>query len=147
MKKRWDLELMTGVFLIAGLLALGYLSIRLARMEILGPGGYTLYAVFSSVEGLNSGAVVEVAGVEVGRVSKIVLVDYRARVALSIHRGLKVPEDTIVSIRTKGLLGEKYVSLSPGGSQKYLVPGAVLTETQEPINLEELIANFIFGKI
>lgn len=147
MRSKWDLELATGIFLILGLLALGYLSIHLARMEVVGRGGYTVYARFSSVEGLKSGAKVEMAGVEVGRVKSIDLQDYRARVALSIANGIKLPEDTIISIRTMGLLGEKYVRLSPGGSEKYMEPGGELFETEAPINLEELIANFIFGKI
>jgi phospholipid/cholesterol/gamma-HCH transport system substrate-binding protein len=147
MRSRWDLELATGVFVILGLLALGYLSIHLARMEVVGRGGYTLYARFSSVEGLKNGAKVEMAGVEVGRVRSIDLQDFRARVALSIRDNVRLPEDTIVSIRTMGLLGEKYVRLSPGGSERYLEPEGELFETEAPINLEELIANFIFGKI
>jgi phospholipid/cholesterol/gamma-HCH transport system substrate-binding protein len=147
MKKLLDVELATGFFLVLGLLALGYLSISLARMEFVGQGGYTLFARFSSVEGLKAGAVVEVAGVEVGRVKSIDLQDYRARVCLSVRDSLKVPEDTIVSIRTKGLLGERYVRLSPGGSETYLKSGGELFETEAPINLEELIANFVFGKI
>jgi phospholipid/cholesterol/gamma-HCH transport system substrate-binding protein len=147
MRRRWDVELTTGIFLILGLLALGYLSVRMARMEVVGKGGYTLYARFSSVEGLKKGAVVEVAGVEVGRVRSIDLDDYEAKVGLVLDEAVKVPEDTIVSIRTKGLLGEKYVRMSPGGSDTYLAAGEELFETEAPINLEELIANFVFGKI
>ncbi len=147
MKKRWDMELAVGVFLLLGLLALGYLSIHLARMEVVGQGGYTIFARFSSVEGLKTGTLVEIAGVEVGRVKSIELQNYRARVAFSIRSDVKIPEDTIASIRTKGLLGEKYVRLSPGGSDQVLKPGGELFETEAPINLEELIANFVFGKI
>jgi phospholipid/cholesterol/gamma-HCH transport system substrate-binding protein len=116
-------------------------------MEVGGQGGYTIVARFSSVEGLKPGAVVEIGGVEVGRVRNIDLQNYRAWVSLSIRENLKVPEDTIVSIRTKGLLGERYVRLSPGGSETYVKPGGELFETEAPINLEELIANFVFGKI
>jgi phospholipid/cholesterol/gamma-HCH transport system substrate-binding protein len=147
MKRFWDVEFVTGIFLIMGLVALGYLSVYLARMEVSGQGGYGVVARFSSVEGLKPGAVVEIGGVEVGRVKSIDLQNYRARVSLSIREKLKIPEDTIVSIRTKGLLGEKYVRLSPGGSDSYVKPGGELFETEAPINLEELIANFIFGKI
>jgi phospholipid/cholesterol/gamma-HCH transport system substrate-binding protein len=147
MRRGWDLELITGAFLILGILALGYLSIRLARMEVVGRGGYHLIARFSSVEGLKNGAVVEIAGVQVGRVKSINLEDYQAKVILSLQENVKIPEDTIVSIRTKGLLGEKYVRLSPGGSETYLKPGEEILETEAPINLEELIANFVFGKI
>jgi phospholipid/cholesterol/gamma-HCH transport system substrate-binding protein len=146
MRRFWDVEFVTGIFLIAGFLALGYLSVQLARMEV-GPGGYTLFARFSSVDGLKTGSVVEIAGVEIGRVKAIDLQDYRARVTLAIRRDVKIAEDSIVSIRTKGLIGEKYVRLSPGGSDAYLKPGGELFETESAINLEELIANFVFGKI
>jgi phospholipid/cholesterol/gamma-HCH transport system substrate-binding protein len=147
MKRFWDVEFVTGIFLLLGLVALGYLSIHLARMEVGGQGGYTIVARFSSVEGLKPGAVVEIGGVEVGRVKDIDLRNYRAWVSLSIRESLKIPEDTIVSIRTKGLLGERYVRLSPGGSEAMVPPGGELFETEAPINLEELIANFVFGKI
>ncbi len=147
MTRRGSLELAVGVFVLTGLAALGYLSIHLARMEVVGRGGYTVFARFSSVEGLKPGTLVEIAGVEVGRVKAIELQNYRARVALTIREDVKIPEDTIASIRTKGLLGEKYVRLSPGGSDQYLKPGGELFETEAPINLEELIANFVFGKI
>jgi phospholipid/cholesterol/gamma-HCH transport system substrate-binding protein len=147
MKRAWNVELATGIFLILGLLALGYLSVKMARLDVTGRGGYTVYAVFSSVEGLKPGAVVEIAGVEVGRVKSITLEDYQAKVELTIRNGIKIPKDTIVSIRTKGLLGEKYIKLNPGGSETYIPAGGEILETEAPINLEELIANFIFGKI
>ena len=147
MRKKWDLELTTGAFLLMGFLALAYLSISLARMEMPGGGGFTLFARFSSIEGLKVGAVVEIAGVEVGRVKSIELDNYQAKVGISLSDVVKVPDDSILSIRTKGLLGEKYVRLSPGGSQDYLKPDGEIIETEPPINLEELISNYMFGKI
>lgn len=147
MKAKWDVEFAVGVFLLLGILALGYLSIDLARMEVVGKGGYTVFARFSSVEGLKPGTLVEIAGVEVGRVKAIELQNYRARVQFTIRDDVKLPEDTIASIRTKGLLGEKYVRLSPGGSDQFIKPGGEIFETEAPINLEELIASFVFGKI
>lgn len=147
MKAKWDVEFAVGVFLLLGILALGYLSIDLARMEVVGKGGYTVFARFSSVEGLKPGTLVEIAGVEVGRVKAIELQNYRARVEFTIRDEVKLPEDTIASIRTKGLLGEKYVRLSPGGSDQFIKPGGEIFETEAPINLEELIASFVFGKI
>jgi phospholipid/cholesterol/gamma-HCH transport system substrate-binding protein len=147
MRRKWDVELTTGVFLILGFLALVYLSVRMARMETIGQSGYSVKTRFSTVEGLKNGAIVEIAGVEIGRVKDIELMDYRAIVTLGIRKDVKLPEDTIVSIRTKGLLGEKYVRISPGGSDVYIKPGGEIFDTEPPINLEELIANFIFGKI
>jgi phospholipid/cholesterol/gamma-HCH transport system substrate-binding protein len=145
--RRWDIEFTTGIFIILGLLAMAFLSVRMARMEVVGGGGYLLETRFSTVEGLKVGARIEVAGVEVGKVQAIDIEDYQAVVTLSIREDVKIPDDTIVSIRTKGLLGDKYVRLNPGGSDIYLEPGEEIFDTEAPINLEELIANFIFGKI
>ena len=104
--ERVHVEVIVGFFLLVGLLALGYLAVKLGKMEVLGHSGYTVHARFSNVAGLRTGAAVEIAGVEVGRVEGIGLQDYQAQVALRINAGVKLPEDTIVSIRTKGLIGE-----------------------------------------
>lgn len=145
--KRFGLEAAVGVFVLAGLLALGYLSIKLGKLEFLGNRGYTVSAAFPTVGGLKPGAVVEIAGVEVGRVLKIYLRDYQAVVVMRIDPHVQLQEDAIVSIRTKGLLGEKYVRITPGGSERVINPGGRLRETEPPIDLEEAIANFIFGKL
>lgn len=132
---------------MAGLLALGYLSIKLGKLELFGAAGYTVSAEFPTVGGLKPGAVVEIAGVEVGRVLKIYLKDYQAVVVMRIDPHVQLQEDAIASIRTKGLLGEKYIRISPGGSERLVNPDGKLRETESPIDLEEAIANFIFGKL
>ena len=104
-----DLEVVVGLFLLVGIFALAYLSVRLGRMQVVGTGGYTLYADFPTVGGLKEGANVEIAGVRIGRVEVISLVDYRARVTLRIDSTVKLQDDTIASIKTKGLIGEKYL--------------------------------------
>ncbi|MEE9173097.1 MAG: outer membrane lipid asymmetry maintenance protein MlaD [candidate division NC10 bacterium] len=144
--KRVDLEVVVGVFLLLGIFALGWISIRLGQMQILGLSGYTVYADFPTVGGLKEGASVEIAGVKIGRVEGISLIEYRARVAMRIDSGVELQGDTIASIKTKGLIGEKYMRLSPGASDEIISPGGKIRETESPIDLEDLIGNVIFGK-
>jgi phospholipid/cholesterol/gamma-HCH transport system substrate-binding protein len=144
---RVNLEVIVGIFLLLGLLALGYLAIKLGRMEVIGGGGYTVYATFPTVGGLRAGSSVEIAGVEVGRVEEISLKDYQARVALRIDGGIKLPEDSIVSIRTKGLIGEQLVRISPGGGAEMIPPRGEIYETEPPVDIMELISKYIFGKV
>jgi phospholipid/cholesterol/gamma-HCH transport system substrate-binding protein len=140
-------EFGVGLFMLAGILALAYLSINLGEVDALGRGGYVVYADFPTVGGLKSGAAVEVAGVSVGRVQGITLKDYQARVALRIDQDVKLQTDAIVSIKTKGLIGEKFVQISPGGSEKLIPPGGRITEVEAPVDLEELISKYVFGKV
>ncbi|MEE8242043.1 MAG: outer membrane lipid asymmetry maintenance protein MlaD [candidate division NC10 bacterium] len=144
--RRVDLEVVVGIFLLMGIFALGYISVRLGKMEVFGLGGYVVYADFPTVGGLKEGAAVEIAGVGVGRVQDIALVNYRARITLLINNGIELQEDTIASVRTKGLIGEKYVLLSPGGSDEIIAPGDKIRDVEPPIDLEEMIGSLIFGK-
>ncbi|MBW8004469.1 MAG: outer membrane lipid asymmetry maintenance protein MlaD [candidate division NC10 bacterium] len=144
--KRGGLEVVVGVFLLLGIFALGWISIRLGQMQVLGVSGYTVYADFPTAGGLKEGASVEIAGVKIGRVEGISLIDYQARVAMRIDSGVELQEDTIASIKTKGLIGEKYMRLSPGASDEIISPGGKIRETEPPIDLEDLIGNIIFGK-
>ena len=116
-------------------------------MEIIGDKGYKLYAEFSEIGGLKNGASVEIAGVEVGRVKNISLSDYQAKIELQINSGVKIQEDSIAAVKTKGLLGEKFIQISPGGDEKVIPPGGKIRETQPPLDLEKAIGNFIFGKV
>jgi phospholipid/cholesterol/gamma-HCH transport system substrate-binding protein len=145
--RKFDLELAVGLFLVAGILCLGYLSIKLAKMEVLGKKGYEIYAVFSDVGGLKEGSNVVIAGVEVGRVRKITMEDYEAKVVLSLPQEIEIQEDAIASIKTKGLIGEKYVQITPGGSDRAIQAGEKIRETLPAVDLEQLISNFVFGKI
>lgn len=144
--RRMDLEVVVGLFLLVGIFALAYISVRLGKMQVFGWGGYTVYANFPTVGGLKEGATVEIAGVEIGRVGDISLVNYRARVTMWVNSDVKLQEDTIASIKTKGLIGEKYVLLSPGGSDEIITPGGRIRETEAPLDFEELIGSVVFGK-
>lgn len=145
--RRLDLEVVVGLFLLVGILALGWISVRLGQVEILGASGYTVYADFATVGGLKEGAGVEIAGVRIGRVEQISLGnDYEARVRMRIDSGVKLQEDTIASIKTKGLIGERYMQLSPGASDEIISSGGEIRETEPPVDLEELIGSVVFGK-
>jgi phospholipid/cholesterol/gamma-HCH transport system substrate-binding protein len=145
--KRSYVDLAVGVFVLIGVLALGWLSVKLGKVEIWSTGAYTVTADFPSVGGLKEGSSVEIAGVEVGRVNKIALADYQARVFISMRSGVKLQEDSIASIKTKGLIGEKYIRINPGGSEKIIPPNGKIREVEPPVDFEELLSKYIFGKV
>jgi phospholipid/cholesterol/gamma-HCH transport system substrate-binding protein len=146
--KKIDLELAVGFFVLIGILCFGYLSIKLGRLEFFGEGRYIVYAKFINAGGIKTGAVVEIAGVEVGKVKSIMLdKDDQATICLLINKDVKIQEDAIVSIKTKGLIGEKYLQISPGGSDKLLSDGGLIKDTESAIDIEELLSKYIFGKI
>ncbi len=142
-----QIEIGVGVFMLVGIAALAYLSVNLGKVNLFGTRGYTVYADFPTVGGLKSGASVEIAGVPIGRVESIRLNDYEARVTMQIGKDVKLQDDAIVSIKTKGLIGEKFVAINPGGSDKLVAPGGRLREVEAPVDLEELIAKYAFGKL
>ena len=104
-------------------------------------------ADFPSSGGLKNGSSIEIAGVEVGRVTAIQLANYQAHVIMSIRNGIKLTEDSIASIKTKGLIGEKFVRISPGGSDKLIPPNGRIREVEAPVDFEELLSKYIFGKV
>lgn len=145
--RKFDLELAVGLFMVVGIACLGYLSIKLGRMEVLGGKGYELKAAFSNSGGLKVGSAVVIAGVDVGKVKSIALDDYRASVVLQLPETVPIQEDAIASVRTKGLIGEKYVEITPGGAERILRPGDEIRETEPAIDMEQLISKHIFGKL
>ena len=145
--RKGNLELVVGVFVLLGLGCLAYLAIHLGKMEIMG-SGYQVLVNFDNISGLKKGAAVEVAGVEVGRVEAIQLSSAdRASVTLRLEPNLKLHDDAIASIRTKGIIGDKFVKLSPGSSEKLIPPGGKIRDTEAAIDLEELISSYIHGKV
>ena len=144
---RKNVEFGVGIFVLAGIFALAYLSVKLGGLEIFDDGTYEVSAKFTSATGLRSGAAVEMAGVKVGRVSEISLDGEDAKITLRIDEKIQLSRDSIASIRTKGVLGDKYVSLSQGGSEKIIPPGGKIRETEPPVDIEKLIGDFIFGNV
>ncbi|MGA8178925.1 MAG: outer membrane lipid asymmetry maintenance protein MlaD [Desulfobacterales bacterium] len=146
--KKTSIEAAVGVFLLIGIICVGYLSIRLGKMEWTGDKYYPLFARFQSVSGLIVGAHVELAGVHVGKVDSITL-DPKMLVAvveLKIQKNLKLSDDVIASVKTSGLIGDKYIELVPGNSDRILKPGGLITETESAVNLESLISKYVFGE-
>jgi phospholipid/cholesterol/gamma-HCH transport system substrate-binding protein len=145
--KRSNLELVVGIFVLAGLACLAYLAIHLGKMEVFG-SGYVVTADFDNISGLKPGAAVEVAGVEVGKVDTIRLTPGdRAKLVLRLNSGLQLHDDAIASIRTKGIIGDKFVKLSMGNSDKLIAPGGKIRETESAVEWEELISKYIHGKV
>jgi phospholipid/cholesterol/gamma-HCH transport system substrate-binding protein len=147
MMERGKLEFVVGLFVLVGILCLGYLAIKLGKLELVGGDYYELTADFSSSSGLKKGASVEIAGVEVGRVRSIELKDDQAQIVLAIQDGIPVYNDAIASIKTRGIIGEKYMGLSPGGSGDLLSKGGTIVDTESGIDLEQVISQFIHGNV
>src|SRR5581483_7191107 len=146
--KTLDVELIVGLLLLCVVGGLGYLSVRLGQVDLVGNGGYTVQAEFTTVGGLQNGAAVELAGVKIGQVAKIELDQlYRAKVQLQIQDDIPLYEAAKAAIKTKGLIGERYVEISPGRSGKALEPGGQIRNTESPVDIQELIAKFIFGNV
>lgn len=146
--KRLNIEMAVGLFLILGFLCFAYLSIKLGDVEFWGDESYPVEARFNSVSGLKEGALVEIGGVRVGKVVSVALdpEEYEAVLKLDIDKGVKLQDDSIASIRTAGIIGDRYVDITPGGSEDYIEPGGEITETESAINLEELVSKYIFEK-
>ena len=134
--------------MIAGFLCFIWLAVKLGDVALFGDDSYTVNARFGSISGLKSGATVEIAGVRVGKVTKVDLdrEDYEAIVEMKIDKGVDLQEDVIASIRTAGVIGDKYVSLTPGGAEEIIGPQGEIIETESSINLEELVSKYIFEK-
>ncbi|MFA9561590.1 MAG: outer membrane lipid asymmetry maintenance protein MlaD [Nitrospirota bacterium] len=145
--ERGKLEFVVGLFVLVGILCLGYLAIKLGKLELVGGDYYELTADFSSSSGLKKGASVEIAGVEVGRVKSIELKDDQAQIVLAIQDGIPVYNDAIASIKTRGIIGEKYMGLSPGGSGDLLSKGGTIVDTESGVDLEQVISQFIHGNV
>ncbi len=144
--ERKRLEFGVGLFLIIGVLCLGYLSLSLGNFDI-GKNRYEVTAAFPTVSGLKTKAQVTMAGVGIGEVQRVQLKDGRAEVTMSINKSVKLEEDSIASIKTMGIIGEKYVSITPGASDTYIQDGGIIRETQPPLDIESLISRFIFGAV
>ncbi len=147
--KQSSVELGVGIFVLLGILCIGYLTLRLGEVQLLGDKHYILNARFKAVTGLKPGAQVEIAGVQVGQVDAIALdpTDLVARVRLKVREGILLQDDTIASVKTAGLLGDKFIQLSPGGSDRVLKPGDMIVETEPALDIEALISKYAFGKV
>ena len=139
-------DLLVGLFVLVGLLAVAYLSVDVASQSYSGPGGLTVFANFDQTGGLKQRAAVVISGVKVGRVTQISLTsEYRARVDMDLDAQLNLPIDSSASIVTAGLLGDRYISLQLGGEQATLKAGDEITFTESAVILERLIGKYLYG--
>lgn len=140
-------DLIVGLFVLVGLLALAYLSLSIGGLSLQRTGGLRLEAGFDEIGGLKPRAPVVIAGVKVGQVQEIRLDgDFRARVTLDVRSDLELPVDTSASILTTGLLGDQFISLQIGGDDRLLGPGGTITITESALSLERLIGKFIYNR-
>lgn len=147
--KKYKIETIVGIFIIIGLLAVAYMTVKLGKVDLFGEDHYSLYARFTSVSGLRVGSPIEILGIEVGRVEQMTIDSEKqmAVVELKIKKGIPVYNDAIASVKTSGLIGDKFIQIDPGGSGDILKPGGTITETTAPLDIEELIGKYAFGEV
>jgi len=147
--KNTRLELFVGVFLILGFCSFGWLALQLGEVSWLTGGRtYKIFAEFDNISGVKSGADVQIAGVVVGKVGDIILsTDEVARATLQLDKAIKVPVDSIASVKSQGIIGDKYIQITLGGDESLYKPGDTLTDTESSIDLESLISKFAFGQV
>lgn len=147
--KKYSMETIVGIFVVLGLLGVGYMTVNLGNFAFFTDRSYSLFARFSSVAGLRVGSPVEMFGIEVGQVDGLSMdqEEQLAVVQLKIKNGIKVFDDAFASIKTAGLIGDKYVQLDPGGAGDLLSPGGTILETNAPLDIEELISKYAFGNV
>ena len=148
MKKTY-VEFMVGLFMLVGIISISYMAVKLGKMEVMNTDNYFLKARFQSVSGLKKGASVEMAGVVVGRVGDIVFDTKKqdALVTLKISNGIPVSSDVIASVKTSGLIGDKFIKLTPGGADDNLKNGDTINDTESDLDIEELISKYVFGGV
>ena len=147
--KKYSKETVVGLFVVAGLVCIGYMTIKLGKVDILGDDTYALNARFNRVTGLKEGNPVNMLGLEIGRVAnfKMVQDEQAVVVEMRINKGVKIYDDALASIKTEGLIGDRYMDIAPGGAGELLKPGETITETQSPTDLSELIGKYAFGDV
>jgi phospholipid/cholesterol/gamma-HCH transport system substrate-binding protein len=145
---RSNIELSVGVFVLLGIAAIVWLAVQASTSAGIGGSTYEVNARFTNIGGLKRGSQVLIAGVPVGRVEKIDLdSQYAAIVHLNVKKDVRLPTDTIASIKTSGLIGDKYIALTPGADSKDLPPSGTISDTESAVDLESLISRFAFGNV
>ncbi len=144
---RRNLELYVGLFVMIGIISMGYLILTIGEVSFYPKNTYSVYGYFSSISGLKQGARVELAGVEIGNVSKISIDRERlvAKLIFSLNGDIELSDDSIASVKTSGIIGQKYIDILPGGSDDILVDGDEISNTESSLDIESLVRKFIFS--
>jgi phospholipid/cholesterol/gamma-HCH transport system substrate-binding protein len=147
--KKITMETLVGIFVVFGLICVGYMTVKLGKVDFLGDDSYPLTAKFTSASGLRIGSPVNILGIDVGRVEKITMdqENQKAVVKIKVKKDIKIYDDAIASIKTEGLIGDKYLSIEPGGGGDLLPPGGTITDTQAAVDIESLISKYAFGEV
>jgi phospholipid/cholesterol/gamma-HCH transport system substrate-binding protein len=147
--QKYSKETIVGVFVLVGLACIGYMTVKLGDVGLFGDESYSLTARFSKVTGLRTGSIVNKLGLEIGRVGKLTIDQEKqqAVVELRIPKGIKIYDDAIASIKTEGIIGDRYVSVDAGGGGTLLKPGDAIVETEAPADLMDLVSKYAFGDV
>jgi phospholipid/cholesterol/gamma-HCH transport system substrate-binding protein len=147
--RKYSKETVVGIFVVIGLICIGYMTVKLGNVGILGENSYSLYANFNSVTGLREGNPVNMLGLEIGRVHKFSMdqENQLVQVEFKINDGIEIFDDAIASIKTEGLIGDKYVALDPGGGGDLLADGDTITDTNSPTDIMDLVSKYAFGDV
>lgn len=147
--KKYSMETAVGIFIVVGLICVGYMTVKLGNVSFFGDKSYPLFARFTSVTGLRVGSSVEVYGIQVGTVTSL-SIDHEKQmgiVGIKVDKGTVVYDDASATIKSAGLIGDKYVKLDPGGSGEALKPRGMITQTSVPADIEDLIGKYAFGDV
>jgi len=147
--KKYSIETAVGIFLVFGLLCIGYMTVTLGHVSLIGDNSYSLFARFTTVTGLRVGSLVYISGIEVGRVEQLAIdqKNQQGVVEMRIRNGINIYDNAIASIKTEGLIGDMDVSIDPGGGGALLKPCGIITETQPPLDIADLISKYVFGEV
>ena len=147
--KKYAMETIVGIFVALGIATIGYMTVKLGHVSLFGDETYPLYAKFTSVSGLRAGNPVNMLGIEIGKVESLRMDQEKlqAVVEMKIQKNVKVYDDAIASIKTEGLIGDKYVSIDPGGGGSVLEPGGIITQTQPAVDIADLVGKYAFGDV
>ncbi|NDV19637.1 outer membrane lipid asymmetry maintenance protein MlaD [Pseudodesulfovibrio sp. JC047] len=142
-------ETAVGIFVVMGLLAVVYMSIKLGNVQLFTDKYYEVKANFSDVSGLKVNAPIQMFGVGIGFVREIHIDQDKgvAAISMMIDKKVTLTDDAIAAIKTSGLIGDKFVKIVPGGLGDPVHAGDTLFDTQSAIDLEDLISKFAFGNV
>jgi phospholipid/cholesterol/gamma-HCH transport system substrate-binding protein len=147
--KKYSIETTVGIFIVIGLICVGYMTVKLGKVSLFGEDTYPLYARFASVSGLRVGSSVEIYGIQVGSVTSLGIDSERQMgvVGMRISGETKVYDDAAATIKSSGLIGDKYVKIDPGGAGVVLKPRGIITQTTVPADIEDMIGKYAFGDV
>lgn len=142
-------EITVGLFLVLGFVAFAWLALQLGEVSLLDKGRtYTVYAEFENISGVKIGAEVQIAGVSIGTVTELRLSkDDMAVAALKLDKDIQLAKDSMASVKSQGIIGDKIIQITPGGDEELYKAGDTIVDTESSVDLESLISKFAFGGV